>query len=73
MNEHFHTHMHAHTHNGEVTPIIAQHVVSMREIRNRRSPFHRAHTHKPDIGGCVCIHMGDIKAIDAKHFATGCA
>ena len=37
-------------------------------IRNRRSPFHRAHT-QPD--RVACVYMGDIKAIDAKHFATG--
>lgn len=29
-------------------------------LHNRRSPFHRTHT--------GCVYMGDIKAIDAKHF-----
>ena len=46
----------------------------MREIRNRRSPFHRAHTHFIRIRGLgMHMYMGDIKAIDAKHFATECA
>ena len=61
------THIHAHTYNKEGYPplLVCKFYAG---IRNRRSPFHRAHT-QPDRD--TCVYMGDIKAIDAKHFATG--
>lgn len=65
MNEHFHTYMHTRT-TGSNPTIVCEFYAG---IRNRRSPFHRAHIHP--FG--VCVYMGDIKAIDAKHFATGYA
>jgi hypothetical protein len=57
MNEHFQQHTYTHA-------------ILIAGIRNRRSPFHRIHTHT-HIN--VYAYMGDIKAIDAKHFATECA
>lgn len=65
MNEHFHTYMHTRT--TGVTPPLC--VNFMREFATG-APRFIVHTHT--IRG-VCVYMGDIKAIDAKHFATGCA
>ena len=69
MNEHFHTYMHTHTHN-KVTPYCAR-VSFMREFATG-APRFIVHTYTHRIVR-IRVYMGDIKAIDAKHFATGCA
>ena len=66
MNEHFHIHICTHAQQG-VTPIVC--VDFMREFATG-APRFIVHTYAIRR---MCIHMGDIKAIDAKHFATGCA
>ena len=64
MNEHFHTYMHTRT---TRLPLLC--VDFMREFATG-APRFIVHTYTIRR---MCIHMGDIKAIDAKHFATGCA
>ncbi len=52
MNEHFHIYAHTRTQQG-FTPIVCVCVCGFYTgIRNRRSPFHRAHT-QPDRDACV--------------------
>lgn len=50
MNEHFHIYAHTRTQQG-FTPIVCV-CGFYTGIRNRRSPFHRAHT-QPDRDACV--------------------
>ena len=58
------THIHAHMHN-ESNPIVCEFYVGNSQPALPVSSC----THAP-FGACV--YMGDIKAIDAKHFATEC-
>ena len=60
------THICTHTHN-KVTPIVC--VDFMREFATG-APRFIVHTYTHRIVR-IRVYMGDIKAIDAKHFATG--
>ena len=64
MNEHFHTYMHTRT---TRLPLLC--VDFMREFATG-APRFIVHTYTHRIVR-ICVYMGDIKAIDAKHFATG--
>ena len=66
MNEHFHTYMHTHAQQGYPRCVC---VSFMREFATG-APRFIVHTYTHRIVR-ICVYMGDIKAIDAKHFATG--
>ena len=66
MNEHFHTYMHTRTQT-RLPPLVC--VDFMREFATG-APRFIVHTYTHRIVR-ICVYMGDIKAIDAKHFATG--
>ena len=68
MNEHFHTHTRTHVQQGGLPPVAA--CVQVLCGNSQPALPVSSCTHTP-FG--VCVYMGDIKAIDAKHFATGCA